>query len=43
MDMAYKDLDPEWIELMADALDLGLTAEEIRRFLESAPALKSLV
>jgi DNA-binding transcriptional MerR regulator len=31
----YKELDTEWIQLIKEALDLGLEKEEIRIFLAS--------
>nr|WP_084193701.1 anti-repressor SinI family protein [Salimicrobium flavidum] len=29
----HKTLDPEWVELMAEARKMGLSPEEIRKFL----------
>ncbi|NMH75280.1 DNA-binding anti-repressor SinI [Bacillus sp. RO2] len=32
----YIDLDLEWVELILEAKDLGISDEEIRRFFEEA-------
>ncbi|TYS60064.1 DNA-binding anti-repressor SinI [Sutcliffiella horikoshii] len=39
----YLDLDLEWVELILEAKDLGITDEEIRRFFEEARQGEALV
>lgn len=34
-------LDPEWVELMKEAYDMGLTVEEVRKFLSQDIGLVS--
>lgn len=35
--MIKKDLDKEWIELIKEALESGITIEEIREFIKKSP------
>ncbi|WP_404445318.1 anti-repressor SinI family protein [Sutcliffiella horikoshii] len=37
------DLDMEWVELILEAKDLGISDEEIRRFFEEVKVGESLV
>ncbi|UAL46947.1 anti-repressor SinI family protein [Sutcliffiella horikoshii] len=39
----YLDLDLEWVELILEAKDLGISDEEIRRFFEEAKQREVLV
>lgn len=32
-----ENLDKEWVELISSALEMGISAEEIREFLQSFP------
>ncbi|MBO0995677.1 anti-repressor SinI family protein [Bacillus sp. SD088] len=32
-----RDLDKEWVELIKEALEFGITVKEIREFIEKSP------
>jgi len=38
-EVAGKDLDQEWMELIKEAKNAGLTVKDVRRFLKNAPYL----
>jgi hypothetical protein len=38
--LGEKELDREWVELIKAALDLGISAEDIRNFLKTSARLK---
>jgi DNA-binding transcriptional MerR regulator len=39
-ELVEKDLDQEWMKLIKEAKDAGLTVKDVRRFLANAPYLE---